>query len=283
MKISVSTYSFGGLMKELGELALIELADDMGFEGIEFSELHPDKGVPKEEHARAVRAECERVGIPTVNYTIGADMLNNDLDEEVARLKKEVDIAALLGVKGMRHDAAWGFMDREWRGFDDALPILIRGCRAVTEYAAEKGIATMVENHGFFCQDSERVERLVNGVAHENFGLLVDIGNFMCADENPAVAVGRVAPYATHVHAKDFHTKRGDSPVPPDGFFRTRAGNYLRGAIIGHGEVPVAQCLRTLQFNDYDGFVSVEFEGMEAPETGIRCGFNTLRQAIGNM
>ena len=38
----------------------------------------------------------------------------------------------------------------------------------MTEYAAAKGIKTMVENHGFFCQDSDRVEKLVTAVAHPN-------------------------------------------------------------------------------------------------------------------
>ena len=69
----------------------------------------------------------------------------------------------------------------------------------------------MVENHGFFCQDSDRVELLVNKVAHKNFGLLVDMGNFLCVDEDPAVAVGRCAPYAFNVHVKDFIKKSGEA------------------------------------------------------------------------
>lgn len=54
-------------------------------------------------------------------------------------------------------------------GFDAALPILVEGCRAITKFGAELGIKTMVETYGFFCQDSERVEKLVNGVDHPNF------------------------------------------------------------------------------------------------------------------
>ena len=117
---------------------------------------------------------------------------------------------------------------------------LIAGCRAVTEYAAEKGIKTMVENHGFFCQDSERVEKLICGVNHVNFGVLVDIGNFLCVDENPCDAIGRLMPYAFHVHAKDFHVKSGLEPNPGTGWFTSRGGNFLRGAIIGHGNVPLS-------------------------------------------
>jgi len=34
------------------------------------------------------------------------------------------------------------------------------------------------------------VEKLANGVNHPNFGLLADMGNFLCADEDPAKAFG---------------------------------------------------------------------------------------------
>jgi sugar phosphate isomerase/epimerase len=179
----------------------------------------------------------------------------------------------------MRHDATQGFKPgyRGPKGFQDALPILIKGCRAVTEFAAELGIKTMVENHGFFCQDSERVELLVNGVNHENYGVLVDIGNFLCADEDPVKAVGRLAPYAFHVHAKDFHTKSGISPNPGLGWFNSRGGNYLRGSIIGHGDVPVEQCIKILKKAGYNGNISIEFEGMEDPLLGIAVGIENLK------
>ena len=279
MKFAVSTYSFHELGDKPGDIGLISLAKEIGFAGIEFAGFRLPEGVSPEEHATALRAECAKLGVIPVNYTIGADFLNcpDGLEAEIERLKKEVDVAVLLGAEGMRHDATRGYIDNDgYKGFSDALPILIEGCRAVTEYAAGRGIKTMVENHGFFCQDSERLERLVNGVAHENFGLLVDIGNFMCTDEDPVLAVSRTAPYAVHVHAKDFHKKSGSGLPPRDGFFKTRGGDYLRGAILGHGDAPVLQCLSILKSNGYDGFVSLEFEGMEEPKKGITCGLNTL-------
>ena len=280
MKYSVSSYSYAGLTNSgrKTEAELIPLAAEMGFDAIEFAGINPPEGTDKAEYAAFLHAEADKAGIAVAAYCIGADLLNGG-DAEIERLKREVDIAALLGVPVMRHDAAWGY-DAEKRcqqGFNNALPVIVRGCRAVTEYAAEKGIRTCIENHGYFCQDSARVEAIINGVAHENFGALVDIGNFMCADEDPAVAVGNVAPYAFHVHCKDFHYKKGTELVPPDGFFGTRGGNWLRGAIIGHGVVPVAQCLRILKKAGYNGYYTVEFEGMEDPVTGVRCGLNTLK------
>ena len=138
----------------------------------------------------------------------------------------------------------------------------------------------MVENHGFFCQDSERVEKLVNGVNHPNFGLLIDMGNFLCVDEDPTAALGRLMPYAFHVHAKDFHVKSGNEPNPGEGWFQSRAGNYLRGAIIGHGDVPIVQCLRLMKKADYDGVLSIEFEGIEEPLKGIAIGLENLRRFV---
>ena len=289
MKVSVSSYSFSQKLNsgELTQFDCIAKAKELGFDAIEFVDILPHDGSTKEEYAARLKEECDRLEMPVSNYTIGADFLNGcngNLNEEIERVKKEVDLAVLVGAHSMRHDATYGFNpgERKYNGFDSVLPRLAEGCRAVTEYAATKGIKTMVENHGFFCQDSDRVEKLVNAVAHENFGLLNDMGNFLCADESPAAAIGRVAPYAVYVHAKDFFIKEAQSPDPGDGFFRSRCGNFLRGTIIGHGNVPIQQCLSILKAAGYDGYVSIEFEGIEDTFYALKTGLANLRRYIAN-
>lgn len=86
---------------------------------------------------------------------------------------------------------------------------------------------TMVENHGLFCQDSER--------------------------------------------------------VPGEGFFRSRNGNYLRGAIVGQGDVPLRHCLSALKAAGYEGSIAIEFEGMEDCLTGLRIGLANLRRALADV
>ena len=287
MRIGVSSYSFSRLVRSgaMSQLDVIAQAKDMGFDVIEFSTFHLPEGETPLTFAPRVKEECERVGLDVVNYTIGADFINGsggDWQAEVERLKDEVRVAQILGSPGMRHDATYG-LSADYvgpRGFDDVLPTLIKGCRAVTEFAADLGVKTMVENHGFFSQDSERVEKLMNGVNHPNFGWLVDMGNFLCVDEDPCQAVGRAMPYALHVHAKDFHVKPGTMPDPGAGWFQSRGGNYLRGAIIGHGNVPIVQCLRIMHKAKYDGVLSIEFEGLEDPLYGIATGLANLRRFI---
>jgi sugar phosphate isomerase/epimerase len=279
MKIGVSSYSFSALV-EAGTLRFIDIparAKEMGFDVVEFSKLALPDGRTAGAFAADLAGECRRVGIEVGSYTIAADFINGTgvpPAKEVDRLRGELEVAKTLGSPCMRHDATWKYDG----AYERALPVLADGCREVAEMGAAMGIVTMVENHGYFAQDSDRMERLAAAVNHPNFGLLVDIGNFLCADEEPAKAVGRVAPFARHVHAKDFHVRKGSEPDPGRGWFRTRAGNFLRGAILGHGEVPVAQCLGILARRGYRGTVSIEFEGIEDPMLGISIGLENLKR-----
>jgi len=283
MKIGVSSYSFYRYYKEnkITDLTFPAKAKEMGFDSIEYATLNVPEGENIRDWAKKIRQASDDAGFEISNYTIGADFLNGsegNLEKEIERVKGEVDIAEILGAKGMRHDAAWGFKPEYTgpRSFDAVLPRLADGCRAVTEYAAKKGIRTMVENHGFFVQDSERVEKLICAVNHPNFGWLVDMGNFTCVDEFPGRALGIAMKYAFHVHAKDFLVKDGNGPNPGESWFLSRAGQFRRGAIIGHGEVPFVQCLRLMKNAGYDGVLSVEFESIEDNELGIRLGRENL-------
>lgn len=285
MKIGVSSYSFQQLISSGMEtqLSIMKTAKDMGFDGVEFIDLDPPEGVSEEEYASMLREESEKLSLPITAYTISANLLKDSgTDAEVERICRKVDVAETLGAGCMRHDAAWGMPEdmKSYAGFEQVLPRLIDGCRRVTEYAKSRSIITTVENHGLFCQDSERVEKLITGVADPNFGVLLDMGNFACADENSAIAAGRLAPYIKHIHAKDFHIKSGNGLNPGKGFFKSRGGNYLRGSIIGHGDIPVMQCLSIAKNSGYDGFVSIEFEGMENCLEAIEIGLENLRKIL---
>jgi len=289
MKIGVSSYCYERLTKA-GEMSMkdtISKAKEQGFDVIEMLDIWrqaPDCDAP-EALAAELRKEAGRVGIELSAYTVAADFLRGsggDTAKEVARIRTAVDLAAILGVPCMRHDASYGFPAdyAGTKGFDSVLPRLRDACREITEYAAERGVKTMVENHGRFCQDSRRVEKLVVAVDHPNFGVLIDIGNFVCVDEDNAIAVGRLAPYAFHCHVKDFHLKPGTDVFPGTGWNVSRGGNYWRGSIIGHGNVPLPSCIRALKQSGYQGVLAIEFEGMEDPLTGITLGQENLRRLI---
>lgn len=287
MKFSVSLYSFYSAIQsgEMTSEECILAAKELGFDAVEAVDFVNFSGTQQEMEAQArhLKEVADRCGLPFSSLAVAADFLNGsggNLEQEVQRVKSWVDIAALLGAPRMRHDITQGYArdSGKYQSYDSLLPTLAQATREVTEYAAAKGVGTMTENHGFFSQDSERVEKLYTAVGHPNFGLLCDMGNFLCADEDPAQAVARLAPYARYVHAKDFIVKPFYSEDPGEGAFRTRGGNFLRGTVIGHGNVPVKQCLHLLKAAGYDGTVAIEFEGMEHPLDAVRIGLANLKK-----
>ena len=283
MKFGVSAYSFRHVLKA-GKtyFDVCDMAREMGYEGIEFIDLNLDHGCGQqttEEMAQALRVYCEKIGLPIIAYTIGADFLNGrdcPPAQEAERVKRCVDIADILGAKILRHDAFWKLESiRSWREAVDAIAPAVR---EVAEYAERKGIVTCSENHGMIMQDSERMEYMINRVNHKNYGWLVDIGNFLCADEEPQHAVGVAAPYAVHVHVKDFIFKKGTEDQPTGRWITTRGGNYIRGTVVGHGAVPVRPCMNILKRAGYNGYVSVEFEGAEDTLEALKQAIEFLRR-----
>lgn len=285
MKISVSSYSFQQYIKEgkLTQLTAIDKAKEIGFDAIEFIDLDGAGDLElQKENAAKLKARADELGMVINAYTIGANLgkpTKEERDAEVERLKGQLDVAKILGAGLMRHDVCYTLTKTGFgRSFDQMLPEIAACARRVTEYGATLGIKTCSENHGYIAQDSDRMERLFNAVNHENYGLLVDMGNFTCVDEDHALAVSRVAPYAIHAHAKDMKISKD----VPYGCCQnmTRGGNYFCGTVIGEGDVPVKKCLNILKRANYDGFLSIEFEGRGDCVDGITRGFANLKKML---
>ena len=288
MKLSVSSYSFQQYIRSgrMTQLDTVKKAAELGFEGIEFTDLKPFEGATLNDqlsYAAEIRREAEAYGIEVVAYAIAANLYQEDATANeitMTRLRGQVDVAAALGAKMLRHDVCYSERyDDRVVSFVKMLPTIAANARALTSYAESKGIRTMTENHGLIVQDSDRVEALYNAVGHPNYGLLIDVGNFACADEDSVKAVSRLAPYAIHAHVKDFH-------VYPFGYiaeegkkvFQTRACRVLEGCSVGAGDIPVAQCLAILKRAGYDGWVSMEYEGNEDCVEGITKGLRYLTE-----
>lgn len=280
MNIGVSSYSFRKYQKATGcsYIDLCDKAKELGFDGIEFIDLRTEDDLAE---AARIRAHCEEIGLPIIAYTVGANFQLDDLRAEIERVKRCIDVAEALGVSVLRHDATFKLKEIEGYTWEDAIPDMAPAIREVTEYARAKGIRTCSENHGHIFQDSVRVEALIQAVGSDNYGWLVDMGNFLCADENPLSAVTRAAKYAFHAHAKDFLHHEVKEGVPtPEGFMKTRGGNLIRGTVIGHGVVPVPDCVKALRSANYSGWLSIEFEGMEENIPALSAGLAYLRRVV---
>ncbi len=275
MKIGVSSYSFSKYMAQSGAsyFDICDKSKEIGFDGIEFIDLNSDDPIAL---ARSLREHCEKIGLEIAAYTVGANFMTEDIAAEVARVKGCVDVCEALGAKTLRHDVCYSLPNEHLYTWRDAIKRMAPHIREVSEYALSKGIRTCTENHGYIFQAPERVEELILAVGCNNYGWLCDMGNFLCADADPVPSVTVASRYVFHVHAKDFLYKKGGEC--PDGFFGNKSRNWLRGTALGHGVVPVAQCIDILKNAGYDGWLSLEFEGMEECIPAIEVGYRYLRR-----
>lgn len=285
MKACVSAYSFypAYRKKEIQFMDIIPKAKQIGFDAMEFIDLPVPEGEDIMEFAAKVAARAKEYDVKIVQYSPHADFLlgsNKDPWAEAERIKKQIDVAVVLGAFGVRHDHAWRFEDPRRQDYTDALKVIVDPIRSVADYGASKGVRTMSENHGRMFQNGHVMLDLLRAVNHENYGFLVDIGNNITTDDEPLKGVALMAPFCMHVHAKDFLTRPGHFPAPGAGWGMSKHGNYYRGTIFGQGVLNMPQTFRILTEAKYDGYVSLEFEGVEYNFFAVETAYKNMMQYL---
>lgn len=305
MIIGLTNYSMNANINsgKMSVLDVMRFAKEKGAGHIELVPfgytLHDDQtGEFNEQLISDIKALSCEIDLPISNYAVLGDLLKPDADArkaEVERLKRHIDVAHKLGIKQMRHDVSSFRRPLESNtptAFENEFPIAVETCRELADYAAQFGITTLVENHGFFVNGSDRIIRLITAVERENFGMLLDTGNFACVDEDCTVAVKKCAPYAKMVHLKDFYIRKAERLTGVGGLFRCDAGSWfssnsgeymLRGSILAQGDLDVWASLKYIKDSGFNGYVSVEFEGMEEGEAGSEYGMEAARYILNSL
>lgn len=263
MKFGVSSYSYSQYMGQgrLDHLSVISKAREMGFEAIEFTDLPGETYREREILALQIKEEAARCGIVLSAYACGGNLYlePNARAAEIARLKEQIDLAHTMGMQLFRYDVLWKLPMHTC--LEEVLDIVVPAMQELAAYGEALGVRTMIENHGQAFQDYDRIEKVYRAVNHKNFGLLLDIGNFLCADQDNVFCVSRLAHLAFHIHLKDFRFIDYYSSESREHCFCTRARNHLLGTAVGSGDARVAQILDILNSIGYDGWLDIEFEG----------------------
>ena len=285
MKSCISTYSYHRLYADgsFTRFDAIDKTKELGCDGVEFvlDDTTPDGSTPRE-YALALTAHAKEVGLEVPIYTTGANFFVKDPEQEVERICKHIDIASECGIPLLRHDITWTYYP-EYEGvktYQNVIEAVAPVISKVADYAKSKGVMTCSENHGRLMQDSNRMVELFNAVNNKNYGFLCDIGNFGGVDEDCFTSVSRLMELIVHVHAKDCFTRSGMMYNPGRGYNLSRGGNYRRATVFGHGNVPTFQILNAIRASGYDGYVSLEFEGMEPCMEGVTIGTENLQRMI---
>ena len=282
IQIGLSSYSLAKALSA-GEMDIAGVIRFAAENGAEHVEIVPGAfGEMNEENIGRIlqtSAEC-RIGLSS--YTIGANFVQPDaasLKAEIERVKKEVEVAAKLGVTRMRHDCGWRPQEEcTCANFERDLEIFADACGQIADKAKPYGIVTSIENHGFYVQASERVQRVILKVGRDNFRTTLDVGNFLCVDEDPECAVMNNIGFASMVHFKDFHIRR--SVTDPAGFIRTAHGRFIRGAVTGDGDVNLKAISSIIKNAGYRGFLSIEYEGREECRFACARALKNVRELL---
>lgn len=285
MKIGLSTYSLVKKMRE-GKMGILDVIQWVADNGGEHVELVPYEFtvVDDLELADQIREKAKQLGLELSAYSLPANFIQDTEEaflEEVERLKKHVDIVHRMGIKIMRHDVTLFTLPKEQMTihyYVEHLDKMVRGSQLLADYAKQFGITTTIENHGFNVQTSDRVQQLIHAVNRDNFKTTLDVGNFLCIDEAPLVGVRKNIPYAATVHFKDFYIRPYYENPGGGEWFRTVQDNYIRGAIVGHGDLNIREIIKIVKSSGYDGYLTIEFEGMEDCEVGSKIGMDNVRR-----
>ena len=297
MKFGISVYSISRKITS-GEItpqkAVRWLAGEAGAEAIEIVPF----GIDMENNAhlaKELKKIAEECGSSIDNYSLNANFLQlaqNEYSTEIERVKRHIDAAAKLGAETMRIDASSYRRKPEHNtieNFIGDLPLIAATYDNLCAYAKQYGLVILLENHGFHINGSDRVGAILSQVKCGNFSHQFDIGNFLCVDENPEIAAKKLSGKAKTIHMKDFYVRDEDSD-PGDAtqfdcsgsWFRSQHGAYLRGSILGQGDMNMKKIAKIIKDSGFDGCAYLEYEGMEDCYYGTKVGFENMKKLLGN-
>ena len=298
MKIGLSIYSLyqAILSGELTEVQALDKIADFGADNVELVSFVTPM-LEKEGLLEEIVKKCRERNLEISAYSIFSDILDKEGDEydaELEQVKAHIDIAHRLGTKIMRTDLTkWGRPPEMnvIENYERDLPKLIKICQLIADHAKKFNITITVENHGSYINGGDRVRRLITAVKRDNFRCTLDIGNGLCVDEDPMVTVQTLLPFAATIHFKDFLIRKDGTACGASGpaefkvaaWLTTNYGNYLKGTIVGDGDIDVVKVAKYIKQSGYDGAVAIEFEGMEECKIGSKTSLMNVKRYMNDL
>ena len=273
-RIGVSTYSFwqfNGPRENVPIEKCIEDAARMGFDGIELLLLQmtsEEKSYLQKIKRLAFHSGLDLMGFSTHQGFIYPEKERRD--ENIKLTINQIELAYQLGIPTMRlNTGRWGTI----RSFDDLMankgiePVLegytedegfkwvIDAIEQCIPKAEECGVVLGLENHWGLGRTAEGVMRIVDAINSPWLMVTADTGNFL---ENIYEQLEMLAPKTFLVQAK----------------------TYFGGGKWYSLDLDYDKIASIFNKHNYRGYISLEFEGGESPETAIPKSLALLREAF---
>jgi sugar phosphate isomerase/epimerase len=273
IKLSISSYSYWHFKGDKFPIEkVIDEAAKLGVEGIDI--LHRQMESDDNAYLQKLKKHAFVNGIAFTCLSIHQSFVSPDkefLKKEIDHTKKCIELAAKMGIPCLRlNSGRWGTI----KSFDELMknrgiePILpgyteddgfkwcIDSIQQCLPTAEENGVLLALENHWGLCSTPEGQLRIKKAIDSPWLGILMDTGNFL---EDPYAKLEMIAPYTSFVQAK----------------------TYYGGGEWYSLDLDYKRIINILQKVNYQGYLSLEFEGKEDPATGVSKSIDMLRKAMG--
>ena len=271
--IAVSTYSYWRYRKDttLPIEDCIDLAAEAGFDAVEI--LHVQMTREDNSYLQMLKQRAFVNGLDLCGFSTHQGFVSPDPDyrkRNIDHTLKCIELAYKLGIPTIRvNTGRWGTI----KSFDDLMKAkgieprlegytdeqgfewVIDSLEKCLPKAEECGVTLGLENHWGLGRTAEGVLKIVDAIDSPWLQVTADTGNFF---ERQYEQFELMAPKTVYVQAKTYFG---------GGTWYTLDIDYQR----------VAKILRDA---NYQGYISLEFEGQEAHETAIPKSLSLLRKAF---
>ena len=275
-RIAVATYSFWQF-REGDKMPIEKCIDEaarMGFDGVDIL-LRQIDGEPDVDNAYLQKLKRHALinGLDLCNLSTHQGFVSPDgakRQQNIDLTIQQIEIAYRLGIPIIRvNTGRWGTSGSfdelmAHRGIEPVLPgyteddgfkWVIDSLEKCLPKAEECGVILGLENHWGLARTPEGLLRIVNAIHSPWLRVLLDTGNFL---EDPYDKLEMCAPQTVFMQAKTYYG---------GGLWYTLDLDYDR---IG----------RIMKKHNYQGYVSLEFEGHEDYRTAVPKGLALLREAF---
>jgi sugar phosphate isomerase/epimerase len=276
--IGVSTYSFWQFREGARRLTISECIDKaaaLGFDGVEI--LHVQMEDESNATLQRLKRQAHSLGLALMGFSTHQGFVTLDREQRRANVQKtlyQIDLAYRLGIPTMRiNTGRWGtvasfdeFMSRkgiepplEGHNDEEAFKWVIDSLQQLLARAEECGVVLGLENHWGLGRTAEGVLRIVEAIKSPWLQITLDTGNFL---ENSYAQMDRMAA----------------SSVP---LALVQAKTYFGGGRWYALDLDYARIAEILRRHNYRSWISLEFEGNENPDTGVKKSLDLLRKHFG--
>lgn len=248
---------------------IITVAADMGFDGIELRGIGSEIYLPHvknfaPENIPALREELTRLNLEIPCLTTGAFLFDETKIEEA---KKEVsDYITLAKALGTPYVRVLGDRNPEPGPVNESL--VEENLHELLPQAAKNNVTLLLETNGVYAESS-KLARLLEKINHPHLACLWDVHHpYRYFEEPVQETYSTLKPWIKHIHIKDSLVKDGK----------------ICYRMFGHGDIPLADVIKILSENDYQGYVVLEWVKrwcMDLEEPGIV--FTHYLNAVKNM